>query len=66
MVAELEKTSYEGIPGLIEFDESHDVKSGGKHPNMLFAQWQPDCSREVVFPKQVRTADPILPPWMKK
>ncbi len=66
VIAELEKTSYEGIPGIIEFDETHDVKSGGKHPNMLFAQWQPDCGREVVFPKHVRTADPILPPWMEK
>jgi len=66
VIAELEKTSYEGVPGLIEFDDSHDVKSGGKHPNMLFAQWQPDCGREVVFPKHVRTADPILPPWMEK
>ncbi len=65
VVAELEKTSYEGIPGLIEFDESHDVKAGGKHPNMLFAQWQPDCGREVVFPKHVRTAEPISPPWLK-
>jgi branched-chain amino acid transport system substrate-binding protein len=66
VIKELEKTSYEGVPGLIEFDESHDVKSGGKHPNMLFAQWLPDCGREVVFPKHVRTADPISPPWMKK
>jgi len=39
---------------------------GGKHPNLLFAQWQDDCKREVVYPKSLRTADPILPPWLQK
>ena len=66
VIAALEQTSYEGIAGLIEFDEMHDVKAGGKHPNLLFAQWRDQCKREVVFPPQVRTADPILPPWLKK
>lgn len=66
VIKALEKTSYVGIPGLIEFDESHELKTGGKHPNLLFAQWQADCKREVVFPKSLRTADPILPPWLQK
>ncbi len=66
VIKALEKTSYVGIPGLIEFDERHELKTGGKHPNLLFAQWQADCKREVVFPKALRTADPILPPWMAK
>jgi len=66
VIKALEKTSYVGIPGLIEFDERHELKTGGKHPNLLFAQWQKDCKREVVFPKSLRTADPILPEWMQK
>jgi branched-chain amino acid transport system substrate-binding protein len=66
VIKALEQTSYEGIAGLIEFDEMHDVKAGGKHPNLLFAQWREGCKREVVFPKQLRTAEPIMPPWLKK
>jgi branched-chain amino acid transport system substrate-binding protein len=66
VIEQLEKTSYVGVSGVIEFDENHDLKAGGKYPNFLFAQWRADCSREVVFPKNLRTADPILPPWIKK
>jgi branched-chain amino acid transport system substrate-binding protein len=66
VIKALEGTSYEGISGVIEFDDMHDVKAGGKHPNLLFAQWRDNCAREVVFPPQLRTADPILPPWLKK
>ncbi len=66
VIKALEQTSYVGIPGLIEFDESHELKTGGKYPNLLFAQWQEDCKREVVFPKALRTAEPILPPWLQK
>ncbi len=66
VIEALEKTSYVGIPGIIEFDESHELKTGGKHPNLLFAQWQDGCKREVVFPKALRTAEPILPPWLQK
>ena len=66
MIKALEKTSYVGIPGVIEFDDTHDVKAGGKYPNLLFAQWQENCDRQVVFPKALRTAEPILPAWLKK
>jgi branched-chain amino acid transport system substrate-binding protein len=66
VIPALEKTSYVGVAGLIEFDEMHDVKAGGKHPNLLFAQWRQDCGREVIFPKAIRTAEPIMPPWLKK
>ena len=34
--------------------------------NLLFAQWQENCDRQVVFPKALRTAEPILPAWLKK
>ncbi len=60
MIKELEKTSYVGIPGTIEFDETHDVKPGNanyKGPNLLFAQWREGCKREVIYPKERRTAE---------
>lgn len=66
VIKALEPASYVGIAGQMEFDENHDIKAGGKYPSLLFAQWRADCSREVVFPKELRTADPIMPPWMKK
>ena len=66
VIKALEKTSYVGVPGVIEFDDVHDVKTGGKYPNLLFAQWQENCKREVVFPKALRTAEPIMPPWVAK
>ncbi len=69
VIKELEKTSYVGIPGTIEFDETHDVKPGNatfKGPNLLFAQWREGCKREVIFPKERRTADFAWPEWVKK
>ncbi len=66
VIKELEKTSYIGIPGTIEFDEMHDVKPGGKGPNFLFVQWQDKCAREVIYPKAQRTAAYITPAWIKK
>jgi len=66
VIKALETTSYVGVPGVIEFDDAHDVKTGGKYPNLLFAQWQENCKREVVFPKALRTAEPIMPPWLQK
>ena len=69
VIKELEKTSYVGIPGLIEFDETHDVKPGNetyKGPNLLFAQWRDGCKREVIYPKARRTAEFAYPEWVKK
>lgn len=69
VIKELEKTSYVGIPGLIEFDETHDVKPGSatyKGPNLLFAQWREGCKREVIYPKERRTAEFVYPEWVKK
>ena len=59
VIKELEKTSYVGIPGTIEFDENHDVKPGSatyKGPALLFAQWRDGCKREVVVPKSMTGA----------
>lgn len=69
VIKELEKTNYVGIPGIIQFDESHDVKPGTptyKGPSFLLAQWRDGCKREVVYPKTMRTADFVYPSWVKK
>ena len=69
VIKELEKTSYAGIPGIIEFDETHDVKPGTptfKGPALLLAQWREGCKREVIYPKELRTADFVYPEWIKK
>ena len=69
VIKELETTSYVGVPGTIEFDENHDVKPGTptyKGPALLFAQWREGCKREVVYPKELRTADFVYPSWIKK
>lgn len=69
VIKELEKTDHVGIPGVIQFDENHDVKpgsTGNKGPSLLFAQWRDGCKREVVYPKAVKTADFAYPAWIKK
>lgn len=69
VVKELEKTSFTGVPGIIEFDDTHDVKPGTptfKGPALLFAQWREGCKREVIHPKELRTAEFVLPAWIKK
>ena len=56
VIKELEKTSYIGIAGRIEFDDTHDVKPGPatfKGPSLLLAQWRDGCKREVVWPKEL-------------
>ncbi len=69
VIPALEKTSFTGITGQIEFDETHDVKPGTatfKGPSLLLAQWRDGCKREVVYPKERRTADFVYPAWIKK
>jgi len=69
VIKELEKTNYTGIPGIIQFDETHDVKPGTatyKGPAYILAQWRDKCAREVVYPKSMRTADFVYPSWVKK
>ena len=66
IIKALELTSMTGITGTIEFDEMHDVKAGGKYNNLLFAQWQDKGNRVVVWPKELRSGEVILPPWLKK
>ena len=64
VIKELEKTDYVGIAGKIQFDEVHDVKQGPGLQNLLFAQWQKDGQRIVVWPKASETGKMIPPPWM--
>ena len=69
VIKELEKTSYVGIPGTIEFDDTHDVKPGTatyNGPALLLAQWREGCKREVIHPKSLRTAEFVYPAWIKK
>lgn len=69
VIKELEKTSFTGITGQIEFDEMHDVKPGTptfKGPSLLLAQWRDGCKREVIYPKERRTAEFVYPAWIKK
>jgi branched-chain amino acid transport system substrate-binding protein len=66
VIKELEKTDYVGIPGRIVFDELHDVKSGPGFVNFLFAQWQENGDRTVVWPKEVASGKMISPPWMQR
>jgi len=67
VIKALEKTSLTGIAGTVEFDDTHDVKAGGKYENLLFAQWQDQGNRVVVWPKELRSGGKfILPPWMSK
>ncbi len=64
VIKELEKTDHVGIAGKMQFDEVHDVKTGPGLQNLLFAQWQKDGARIVVWPKASETGKMIPPPWM--
>ena len=66
VIKELEKTSYTGPRGKVEFDEVHELKSGPGFINVLYVQWQPDGSRVVVWPKEIATGKMIDPPWLVK
>jgi branched-chain amino acid transport system substrate-binding protein len=64
VIKELEKTDYVGIAGKMAFDDVHDVKAGPGFQNMIFAQWQKDGARVIVWPKATETGKMIPPPWM--
>ena len=66
VIKELEKTDYVGALGRIQFDDSHDVKAGPGFLNFGFVQWQDNGARAIIWPKEMRTAKAILPPWVKK
>jgi branched-chain amino acid transport system substrate-binding protein len=66
LIKALEKTDYIGVLGRIQFDEMHDVKAGPGNVAFGFVQWQDDGGRAIVWPREMRTGTPILPPWIKK
>ena len=54
VIKELEKTSYVGIPGIIEFDEMHDVKPGTpatRARRSCSRSGATSAAREVVVPE---------------
>ena len=61
---ELEKADYLGVSGKIKFSKVHDDIDGPGYQNLLFVQWQKDCTRQVVWPKSVATGKVVLPPWV--
>ena len=65
VIKALEKTDYVGTLGRIQFDGSHDVKAGPGLVGFAFVQWQDKGERAIVWPKEMRTGEAILPPWMK-
>lgn len=65
VIPELEKTRYEGVDGIVEFDEMHDAKDGEGRVGWLFGQWRPDGTRSVIYPKRLRSAEVFRPDWQK-
>ena len=55
VIKELEKTDMPATAGRIQFDETHDVKSGPGLVNALFVQWQDKGERAILWPKDVAT-----------
>jgi len=66
VIKELEKADYLGVSGKIKFDKVHDDVDGPGYQNLLFVQWQKDCTRAVVWPQSVATGKVTLPPWVSK
>lgn len=65
IIKELEKTDMPATVGRLQFDETHDVKAGPGLVNALFAQWQEDGKRVIVWPKDARNGRYIQPAWLK-
>lgn len=69
MVAELEKTDYEGTIGRIQFygkdDEfTHGIKSGPTTVSGLVFQWQ-DSKQVVVWPEKIAEGKLKFPSFVK-
>ena len=66
VIKELEKTDYVGPGGRIQFDDSHDVKSGPGLVQLLVFQWQENGKRVIVWPKDKQNGKVMMPPWLQK
>lgn len=65
VIKALEKTDYVGVSGRIQFDENHDVRAGPGLLALAFTQWNERGERAVVWPRELRSARPIAPPWLR-
>lgn len=65
VIKALEKTDYLGASGRIQFDENHDVRAGPGLLTLAFTQWTERGERAVVWPRELRGARPIAPPWLR-
>lgn len=65
VIKQLEKISYTGPGGTIQWDERHEIRYGAGLSRWYFTQWMPDGSRSPVYPSELRTKDIIKPAWQK-
>ena len=66
VVKELERTDMPATAGRVQFDDTHDVKSGPGLVNALFVQWQARGERAILWPREIATGKFQYPPWMRK
>jgi branched-chain amino acid transport system substrate-binding protein len=66
LIKELEKTDYLGPGGRLQFDDSHDIKTGPGLTQLLVFQWQENGQRVIIWPKDKRDGKVIMPPWLQK
>jgi len=62
LVEALQHSDYLGVTGRIQFDEGHDVRVGPGLVNLLFSQWQHNGERVVLWPRELRSGPPFVPP----
>lgn len=74
LVAELEKTDFQGVGGRMKFNDQHITVFGHEDPEKtgvcVVFQWQKDAAgklvRVPVYPKFLAEGEIQLPAWMKK
>ena len=66
LIQALRQTDYAGVTGRIQFDERHDVKAGAGLTNLLFSQWQESGERVVLWPQELRSGKPFVPPLRRR
>jgi branched-chain amino acid transport system substrate-binding protein len=72
IVKALEKTDYVGALGVYKYDAMHNIIREPPYFHLFVSQWQ--CSKygpykdrpEVLWPPESKTAEFILPEWLKK
>jgi branched-chain amino acid transport system substrate-binding protein len=71
VVAELEKTDFDGSKGRIVFDKRHDAIFGPGYVGYAALQWLPDGSHAIWWATKDAEGNPypgvsefVLPPWM--